>query len=97
VAQRVGMDVADSRGGGDVVEDPGDGVPVQGGAVLARQQQRMPGRDVRGPVLGDQRHQVWMQGKVAVLAELADRDVQTGRGADLVDRVGGQGGELPDP
>ena len=66
-------------------------------AVLPRQQQRMPGRHVSGAVVVDQRHQVRVQRQVAVLAELADRDVQPGCGADLHDGVGGQAGELADP
>ena len=40
--------------------------------------------------LGVERHE-------AVVAELADRDVQPGCGTDLDDGVGGQGGELADP
>ena len=38
-----------------------------------------------------------VQGKVAVLAELADRDVQPRAGADVHDRIGAQGGVLADP
>jgi hypothetical protein len=57
----------------------------------------MIGRDVGGAVVVDQLHQMGMQRQVAVLAQLADRDVQPGRGTDLHDRVGGQAGELTDP
>ena len=45
----------------------------------------------------DQHHQLGVQRQVAVLAELADRDVQPGCGTDLDHGVGGQGGELADP
>ena len=43
-----------------------------------------------GAVVVDQRDEVWVQGQVAVLAELADRDVQPGCGTDLDDGVGAQ-------
>ena len=55
------------------------------------------GRHVGGAVVVDQLDELGVQRQVAVLAELADRDVQPGRGTDLHDRVGGQGGELADP
>ena len=43
VPQLVGMDVRQSGGAGDPVQDPGDRVPVQSSAVLPGQQQRMVG------------------------------------------------------
>ena len=89
VAQLVGMDVRQSGGGAGLVDEPGDGVPVQGSPVLPWQQQPVPGRNVGGAVVVDQRHQLGMQGQVAVLAELADRDVQPGSGTDLDHRVSG--------
>ena len=52
---------------------------------------------MRGAVLVDQGDQVRVQRQVAVLAELADRDVQPRAGADLHDRVGLQAGVLADP
>ncbi len=76
VPQLVGVDVGQPGGGAGSVDHPGDGVPVQGSAVLPGQQQRVPGRDVRGAVVVDQGDQVRVQRQVAVLAELADRDVQ---------------------
>ena len=84
-------------GGAGPVDHPGDGVPVQGPAVLPRQQQRVTGRDVGGAVAVDEGDQLGVQRQVAVLAELADRDVQPGPGADEHDGVGGQAGELADP
>jgi hypothetical protein len=79
------------------VDHPGDGVPVQSGAVLPGQQQRVLRGDVAGPVVLDQGEQVRVQRQVAVLAQLADRDVQPGRGADRDDGVGAQAGVLADP
>jgi hypothetical protein len=38
-----------------------------------------------------------VQRQVAVLAELAGRDVQPRPGTDVHDRVGGEAGELADP
>jgi hypothetical protein len=45
----------------------------------------------------DEGHQLGVQRQVAVLAELADRDVQPGPGADEHDSIGPQAGELTDP
>jgi hypothetical protein len=92
-----GVDVAEPGCGRDVVQDPGDRVPVQRGAVLSGQQQRVLGRDVGAAVVVDEFDQLRVQRQVAVLAELADRDVQPGRGTDLDNRVGAQRGELTDP
>jgi hypothetical protein len=94
--QLVGMDVGQPGGGGPV-DHPGDGMPVQRAAVLPRQQQRVDRVHVRGAVLVDQGDQVRVQRQVAVIAELADRDVQPRPGADLHHGVGLQGGVLADP
>ena len=97
MAQLVGVDVGQPGGGAGLVDVAGDGVPVGRLAVLPGQQQRVGGVDVRGAVLVDQGDQVRVQRQVAVLAELADRDVQPRAGADLHDRVGLQAGVLADP
>ena len=80
-----------------LVDQAGDGVPVQGGAALPRQQQRIACRDVPGPVVADEGDQVRVQRQVAVLVQFADGDVQPVRGADEHDRVSLQGSELADP
>ena len=72
-------------------------MPVQGPTVLPGQQQRMLGRDVGCAVVGDQVDQLGVQRQVAVLAELADRDVQPGSGPDLDHRIRGECSELTDP
>jgi hypothetical protein len=59
-----------ARLGAGLVDEPGDGVPVQRPAVLPRQQQRVFGRDVRDAVVVDQFDQLWVQRQVAVLTEL---------------------------
>jgi hypothetical protein len=92
---RVNMRQPGSRAG--PVDHPGDGVPVQGAAVLAWQQQRMAGGDIARPVVIDQGYQLRVQRKVAVFAELADRDVQPRPGADLHDGISAQRGVLADP
>ena len=97
VPQLVGVDVGQPGGGAGPVDHPGDGVPVQRPAVLPGQQQRVAGPDVRGAVAVDQGDQLGVQRQVAVLAELADRDVQPGPGADVHDRVGAQAGVFADP
>ena len=84
----VGVDVAQPCCGAGLVDEPGDGVPVQRAAVLPGQQQRMLGGDVGFAVVVDEGDQVWVQGQVAVLAEFADRDVEPGAGADEDDCVG---------
>jgi hypothetical protein len=71
-------------------------VPVGRLAVLAGQQQRVRRVDVTGAVVIDQGDQVGVQRQVAVLAELADRDVQPRPGADLHHGVRAQGGVLAD-
>jgi hypothetical protein len=93
----VGMDVREAGGGAGPVDHPGDGVPVQRAAVLPRQQQRVVRSDVGGPVAVDEGDQLGVQRQVAVLAELADRHVQPGPGADEHHRGGLQAGELADP
>ena len=97
VPQLVGVDVGQPGGGAGLVDHPGDGVPVQRAAVLPRQQQRVRRAHVRAAVVVDQGDQVRVQRQVAVLAELADRDVQPGPGTDLHHGVRAQGGVLADP
>jgi hypothetical protein len=97
VSELVGVDVGQPGGGAGLVDVAGDGVPVGRLAVLPGQQQRVGRVDVAGAVVVDQGDQVRVQRQVAVLAELADRDVQPRPGADLHDRVRAQGGVLADP
>ena len=75
VPQLVGVDVGQAGGGAGFVDQAGDGVPVQGGAALPGQQQRIVRRDVPGPVVVDESHEVRVQGQVAVVVEFADRHV----------------------
>jgi hypothetical protein len=75
VPQLVGVDVAEPCCGAGLVDEPGDGVPVQGAAVFPGQEQWMLGGDVGFAVVVDEGDQVWVQGQVAVLAELAYWDV----------------------
>jgi hypothetical protein len=97
VPQLVWVDVRQPGGRAGPVDHPGDGVPVQRGAVLPGQQQRVLRGHVRVSVVLDQGEQVRVQRQVAVLAELADRDVQPGGGADRDHGVGAQVGVLADP
>ena len=53
--------------------------------------------DVGAAAVADKGDQVWVQRQVSVLAQLADREVKPGAGADLYDRVRAHGGELADP
>ncbi len=82
VAQLVGVDVPLTCRGPGLVDEPGHGVPVQGLAVLVGDEQLVAGGDVRGPVGADELDEVGVQGQVAVLVQLADRDVQPVRIAD---------------
>jgi hypothetical protein len=91
------MDVRQPGCGACPVDHPGDGVPVQRPAVLAGQQERIIRPDVGGAVAVDEGDQLGVQRQVAVLAELADRDVQPGPGAYEDDCIGLQAGELADP
>jgi hypothetical protein len=61
------------------------------------QQQRVAWREVGGPVVIDEGDQLGVQRKVAVFAELADRDVQPRAGADQDHGIGRQAGVLADP
>ena len=97
VPELVGVDVRQAGGGAGLVDEPGDGVPVQRPAVLPGQQQRVPGGDMGGAVAVDEGDQLGVQGQVAVLVELADRDVQPGPGADVHDGIGLQAGVFADP
>jgi hypothetical protein len=97
VPELMGVDMGQSGCGAGPVDHPGDAVPVEAAAVLAGQQQGMAGCDVAGAIVVDQGDQLRVQRQVAVLSELADRDVQPRPGADLDNRVGAQGGVLADP
>jgi hypothetical protein len=97
VAELVGVDVRQPGGGAGPVDHAGDGVPVQWAAVLTGQQQRVAGRDVGGAVGVDEGDQLGMQRQVAVLAELADRDVQPRPGADQDHGAGREAGVFADP
>lgn len=82
VPELVGVDVGQPCGGAGVVDVAGYGVPVGRLAVLPGQQQRVGRADVRGVVLIYQGDQVRVQRQVAVLTELADRDMQPRSGAE---------------
>ena len=97
VPELVGMDMGQAGGSAGPVDHPGDGVPVQGPAVLPGQQQRMIWRDVPGPVGIDKGDQLGVQRQVAVLAQLADRDVQPRPRADQDHGISREAGELTDP
>jgi hypothetical protein len=92
-----GVDVRQPGAGAGPVQEPGDGVQVQRAAVLPGQQQRVVGRDELAAVVIDEGEQVWVQRQVAVLTQLADRDVQPRAGADVHHRVGAEPGVLADP
>jgi hypothetical protein len=64
VTELVRMYVRQAGGSAGLVDEPGDGVPVQRAAVLPRQQQGMTGGDVSGPVAVDQGDQLRVQGQV---------------------------------
>jgi hypothetical protein len=72
-------------------------MPVQCPAVLPWQQQGVIIRDVPSPVAVDQRDELRVQRQVPALAQLADRDVQPGPGADVHDGVSAQAGVFADP
>src|SRR6188508_1716218 len=72
------VDVGQPGGGAGLAVVAGHGVPAGGLAVLPRQRQRVGRVDMTGAVVIDQRDQVRVQRQVAVLAELADRDMQPG-------------------
>jgi len=91
VPELVGVDVGQPGCSAGPVDHPGDGVPVQRAAVLPRQQQRMIGGDVGGAVAVDEGDQLGVQQQVAVLAELADRDMQQGPAPDEHDSIGRRG------
>ena len=97
VAELVGVDVGQAGGGAGPVDHPGDGMPAGRAAVFAGQQQRVICGDVPGPVGIDEGDQLGVQGQVAVLAELANRDMQPGPGADEHDGIGAQAGVFADP
>jgi hypothetical protein len=79
------------------VEVAGDRVPIQRGAVRPGDQPRDIRRHPAVPVVVDQPHQLGVQRKVPVLAQLADRHVQPVPRPDLHDRVVRQGGVFADP
>ena len=97
VAHLVRVDVPDPGGLGGLVQVAGDGVAVHRLAVLPGQQQRVARGHVALAVVGDQGHQLRVQRDVAVVVQLADRDVQPVPGADLHDRVVLEGDQLADP
>jgi hypothetical protein len=82
----------------DPVHDPADDMPVQQAAMVG--DQPLVGSDVvevgSGPG-GEQAHQFGVQGDVAVVAELAQRDAQPVPGADPHHRVGVETGQLTGP
>ena len=86
----MGVDVAESGGGAGLVDEAGDHVPVDALAVLSGQQQSVAVGDVGRAVVGDEFDQPRMQGQVAVLVELPDRDVEPVRVSDQDDGVGGR-------
>jgi hypothetical protein len=59
---------------------------------------RAIGAQPGGPVVGDpgieQLFELWVQWDVAVIVQFADRDPQPAGGADLNDRVDGEGQQL---
>jgi hypothetical protein len=83
VPQLAGVDAGQPGGGAGLAVVAGHGVPAGRLAVLPRQQQRVGRAGITGSVVIDQGGQVRVQRQVAVLAELADRDVQPRPGADL--------------
>jgi hypothetical protein len=91
VPQPVGVHAGNAGRPADAVHDAGDEVPVQRAAVVG--DQPLVGSDVvevgRGPG-GEQVHQLGVQGNVAVVAELAQRDAQPVPGADPHHRIGGE-------
>ena len=62
VPQLVGVDVSQSCRGAGLVDEPGDGVPVQGATVFPGQEQWMLGGYVGFAVVVDEGDQVWVQG-----------------------------------
>ena len=55
------------------------------------------GRTYALPIVVDQGEQVWVQWQVAVVVQLADRDVQPVTGTDKHDRIGAEADELAHP
>ena len=98
VPEPVRVDARDARSAGDPCDDAGDGVAVQGAAVVGGQP-LVPADvlEVGGGPGGEQRGQLGVQRDVPVVAELAERDAQPVGGADEDDRVGFQAGELAGP
>jgi hypothetical protein len=96
VAQLVGVDVWQAGGCSGPVDMAGDRVTIELCAVFPRQLKGIVRCDVAGAVVVDELNEVWMQRQVAVLAQLADRDVQPRPAADLHDRIRAQGGVFAD-
>ena len=97
VAQLVGVD-ADAAAAADTAGDTADLVAVDRAAVIGGQ--APAGADVigvGGGPGGEERDQFGVQGHVAVVAELAERDAQPVAGADEDDGVGFEIGELAGP
>jgi hypothetical protein len=97
VPELVRMDVWQAGGEGGAVDQSGGGVPVELAAVGSWDQPGTVAMDVVGTVVGDQLDQVGVQRDVAVVVQLADRDVQPVPGADLDYGIRAQGDELADP
>ena len=75
-------------GSGDAAHDAADDVPVEDAAVVGDEPLAAADvLEVRGGPLGEQRDEVGVQGDVAVVAELADRDPQPVPVADLDDGI----------
>ena len=95
VAELVRGDVADARVGAEPAQRGGDA--QRGDGTVAFEQEPV-GAQAGGPVVGDpvveQRLELRVQGDVAVVVELADRDAEPVGGADLDDGVDGERPEL---
>jgi hypothetical protein len=91
----MGGDVADPGGVGQVPQRFGHAVVADGPVVF---EQKAIGAQPGGPVVGDpvieQLFELWVQWDVAVIVQFADPDPQPVGGADLHDRVDGEGQQL---
>jgi hypothetical protein len=93
VAQPVGVHARDPGGAAGAGDDAADEVPVQRAAVVGDQAVTVADvLEVGGGPGGEQLDELGVQGDVAVVAELAQRDAQPVPGADEHDRVGLQAG-----
>ena len=94
VAQLVWVDVTEPGSPADLAHDPSDLVAVDVGAVAV--QQPTGQRWVRRSPVGEQTGGVGVQGDVAVVVQLADRDPQPWGAVEHDDGVTGERAELPD-